>query len=107
MVTAPPKPKGPPVIRRQAIPSSQLLEPGWAGQLDDDELVYIRAELFRDRKLAARWGFRPGQKTRPDEATRRVAMDGDPDGTAHNRGLARPRKRVALPPAVDLSKLRN
>ena len=110
MVTAPPKPRGPPVIQRARIlePNNdpRLLEPGWTGQLDDDELVFIRAELVRDRKLAARWGFRPGQKTRPDEAIRRVAMDGDPDGTAHNRRLARPRKRGALAPLVDLSKLR-
>ena len=111
MVTAPPRPKGPPAIQRQLISTptydARLLEPGWAGQLVDDELAFIRAELFRDRKLAAGWGFRPGQKARPDEAIRRIAVDGDPDGTAHNRRLARPRKRGALAPAVDLSKLRN
>ena len=88
--------------QRQLIPTPtgdlRLLEPGWAGQLVDDELDFIRAELFQDRKLARRWGFRPGQKTRPDEAIRRVAMDGDPDGTAHNRKLARPRKGTALDP---------
>ena len=53
----------------------RLLEPGWAGQLDDDELAYIRDALFRDPQLARRWGFRPSQKTRADEAIRRVAVD--------------------------------
>jgi len=109
MVAAPPKPKGPPVIQRQLLPipagDPRLLEPGWVGQLADDELAFIRAELFRDPTLARRWGFRPGQKTRADEAIRRVALDGDPDGTAHNRGLARPRKGTALPPVGDSVRL--
>ena len=107
MVSAPPKPKDPPSAQRALIPAPtgdpRLLEPGWAGQLADDELDFIRAELFRDPAVARRWGFRPGQKTRADEATRRVAMDGDPDGTAHNRGLARPRKGIALAPVGDLA----
>ena len=103
MVLAPPKPTPP--RQQPLIPAlkgdPRLLEPGWAGHIDDDELAYIREALFRDPKLARRWGFRPGQKTRADEAIRRVAVDGDPDGTAHNRGLARPRKSAALPPVSD------
>jgi len=79
----------------------RLLEPGWAGSLTDEELTFIQSKLFTDAILCKQWGFRPSQKTRPEEAIRRVAMDGDPDGTAHNRRLARPRKGVSLPPLTD------
>lgn len=75
----------------------RLLEPGWAGEIADDELDFIRGTLFRDSKPARLWGFRPSQKNRADEAVRRVAMDGDPDSTAHNRGLARLREGATLP----------
>lgn len=92
---------------RSAIYPRRLLEPGWAGQLTDEEVVYIQFHLMRDGKLAYRWGFRPAQQSRPEEAIRRVAMDGDPDTRRVNVALARPRKRAALAPAVDLSKLRN
>lgn len=34
----------------------RLLEPGWAGHVDDDELAYIRSELYRDPVLARLWG---------------------------------------------------
>ena len=71
---------------------SGLLEPGWAGDLGDDELSYIQPKLLGDLGMARRWGFRPGQKTRSEEAIRRVAMWGDPDSVALNRTLARPRK---------------
>jgi hypothetical protein len=73
-------------------PSPQLKEPAWAGDLDDDEVHYIQTMLLADPRLARRWGFRPGQKTRSEEAIRRVAMWGDPDSVAHNRALAHPRK---------------
>lgn len=99
MVSPPRKPATP---RQQFLiptPSGdpRLLEPGWAGEIDDDELAFIRGTLFRDSKPARLWGFRPSQKTRADEAVRRVAMDGDPDSTAHNRGLARLREGATLP----------
>ena len=110
-VSAPPQPKTPPATPRPLIPTPtgdpRLLEPSWGGQLTDEELTFIRAELFRTPALSRRWGFRPGQKTRADEASRRIAVDGDPDATALNRQLARPRKMAALAPVVDLSKLRN
>ena len=91
MVLSPPKP----TIPRQQflIPTPvgdpRLLKPGWAGQIDDDELAFIRYALFRDSKPARLWGFSPSKKSRTDEAFRRVALDGDPERTAHNRGLAR------------------
>ena len=92
MVFSPPKPTTP---RQQfLIPTPvgdpRLLKPGWAGQIDEDELAFIRYALFQDSKPARLWGFRPSQKSRADEAIRRVALHGDPERTAHNRGLARP-----------------
>ena len=92
---------------RSAIYPRKLLVPGWGGQLADEEVEYIQLHLQRDAKLAYKWGFRPGQKSRPEEAIRRVALAGDPDSRRVNVALARPRKRVALAPVSDLSKLRN
>ena len=114
MVSAPPKPQGPkrpprPIqgemdllpphveryieAHRSAIYSQKLLEPGWGGQLSDEEALFIQYHLARDDKVAFGWGFRPGQKTRPEDGIRRVAMSGDPDSRTVNMRLARPRKR--------------
>ena len=41
-----------------------LLEPGWAGIVDDDELAFIQGTLQQDQALSFSSGFRPGQKTR-------------------------------------------
>ena len=96
---APPIPILPrqPVLIPTPAGDPRLLEPGWAGQIDDDELDFIRDALFRDSKPARLWGFRPSQKTRADQAIRRVAMDGDSDRTTHNRGLARSREGATMP----------
>lgn len=91
---------------RSAVYPRKLLEPGWGGQLTDEEVAYIQFHLLRNSKLAFKWGFRPGQKTRPEEAIHRVAMDGDCENRKVNMGLARPWKRPALPPVGDLSKLK-
>ncbi len=104
MVLAPPKPT--PRPRQQPLIAAphgdpRLLKPGWAGYVDDYELAFIRSELYRDPVLARLWGFRPSQKTRADEAIGRVAAGGDPDGGAHNRQLARPRRMATLPPEGD------
>ncbi len=82
-------------IQRQLIPDPtgdpRLLEPGWAGELAPDELEFIQGELAADKKLAFKWGFRPGAKRRPEWAMRQVAMAGDPDRRAANVALARRR----------------
>ena len=78
----------------QAIPNYLLLEPGWAGVVDDDELAFIQRTMKQDPALSFSWGFRPGQKTRPEAAIRRVAMDGDPDHRQSNRKLARVRTEM-------------
>ena len=65
-------------INRMTI-DERLLEPGWAGELAEDQLANIQGELLADKKLSYLWGFAPAQQTRPLEAIRRVAMDGDLD----------------------------
>ncbi len=72
----------------------RLFKPGWAGELGDDELAFIKGRLLTDKALARRWGFRPGAKLRPDRAIRAVAQDGDPDNIALNRSLARGSMRI-------------
>jgi hypothetical protein len=69
----------------------KLLQPGWGGFLDDDELRYIQEKLKVDPSLSFTWGFRPGQKTRSESAIRRVAVHGDSDCRATNVKLARSR----------------
>ena len=99
MVLAPEKPMTPrqPYLIPMPTGDPRLLEPGWAGQIDDEELDFIRDTLFQDSKPARLWGFRPSQKTRADEAIRRVALDGDPKRTVLNRELARPGGGATLP----------
>jgi len=68
----------------------RLLGPGWGGDISDDEVVFIRQELLKDKQLAYRWGFIPSHSTRPADAIRRVAMGGDPERRSANVPLARP-----------------
>jgi hypothetical protein len=76
-------------IYRREGQQGRLLEPGWAGSLDDAELLYIVDRLQADPALAFSWGFRPGTKRRPAEAIRAVAMYGNPDVRGNNIKLAR------------------
>jgi len=55
-----------------------LLEPGWAGELDDVELEYIKSELMKSPSLRRRWGFRPSAKRFSESYIRVVAMQGVP-----------------------------
>ena len=73
-------------------PNWKLLEPGYAGSLDDGELAYVLAHLKDDASLRLWWGMRTSWKRIPEEVVKRVALEGDPDNQAHNRTLARPRK---------------
>ncbi len=54
----------------------KLLEPGWAGEIDDVELQYIKSELRKWPSLRRRWGFRPSAKRFSDSRIRDVAMNG-------------------------------
>ncbi len=78
----------------------KLVEPGWAGELTEEELAYTQPQLFEKPELAKLWGFRPGMKTRSEQAIRRVALHGDPENRSLNRQLARQPSKImpALPP---------
>ena len=49
----------------------RLLQPGWAGDLSDTELVFIQERLRRSRRLSNQWGI--GQECAED-AVRVIAM---------------------------------
>lgn len=54
----------------------KLLEPGWAGELDPDELAYLKSQLRRSPSLRRRWGFRPSAKRLSEDRIRAVARNG-------------------------------
>ena len=54
----------------------KLLEAGWAGELDDVELEYIKSELRKSPSLRRKWGFRPSAKRFSESRIRDVAMNG-------------------------------
>jgi hypothetical protein len=84
MVTAPPKPQkvrpwdayrsegaeyGPDRLRYK------LLQPGWGGHLDPDELAYIVEHLYRDSDLRKWWGMKPSWQRIPEQAVLRIACE--------------------------------
>ncbi|MCH7714073.1 MAG: hypothetical protein IIC99_10670 [Chloroflexi bacterium] len=79
----------------------RLLGPGWAGEISDDEVFFIQKELLRDRKLAYQWGFAPSRRTRPADAIRRVALEGDPEHRNSNVSLTRPNSRNETRPDTE------
>ena len=54
----------------------KLLIPGWAGELDKEELSYIKKKLFTNRPLRARWTFKRGTGRLSGEKICHVAMFG-------------------------------
>ena len=54
----------------------KLLQPGWAGELDPDELAYLKSQLRRSPSLRRRWGFRPSAKRLSEDRIRAVARNG-------------------------------
>ena len=44
-------------LNKKNIRDYRLLEPGWAGELEDDQVAYIRAALHDDPDLAYQWGL--------------------------------------------------
>jgi len=59
-----------------AFYKTNLLEPGWAGELDRCELESIRSELRMSSRLRQRWGFRPSAKRLPEKRIRDMARNG-------------------------------
>jgi hypothetical protein len=95
MVSMSPK-KDKPWTRYQGQPNWKLLEPGWAGSLDPDEISHIQEKLRSDPALAYWWGFKPGQRSRSVSAIERVAMYGSPEVRAENVKLTRVRNLPAV-----------
>ena len=56
----------------------KLLEPGWAGELSNEEYDYIKENLKANPKLKTRWGFVVGRRKLSEERIRGVAMNGTP-----------------------------
>jgi hypothetical protein len=60
-------------------PDRKLLQPGWAGQLSDSEIEFIRRELKRHPRLWRRWGY-DGAMVKgvpiPASTIRRIAIHG-------------------------------
>jgi hypothetical protein len=67
----------------------RLLEPGYWGYLEEEEVEFIQAALQENPDLSYAWGFHPVQKTRSPPAIRRVAMWGDPKNREVNTKLIR------------------
>ena len=67
----------------------KLLQPGWGGEVSDEEIKFIQEALFRDKKLSFSWGFAPSQKTRSTIAIMKVAMWGNEEDRLHNARLHR------------------
>lgn len=55
---------------------SRLLEPGFAGELSQDEFKYLKSELRKSASLRRKWGFRPSAKRLNENRIRTVARDG-------------------------------
>ena len=64
-------------LNKKNIRDYRLLEPGWAGELEDDQVAYIRAALHDDPDLAYEWGFKRSSKRFPTDIIRRIAKRGD------------------------------
>ena len=76
-------------IDKKSIRDYRLLEPGWAGELEDDQVAYIRKALHDDPHLAYRWGFKRSTKRFNDDVIRRVAEKGDADHRTVNVHLVK------------------
>lgn len=76
--------------------ATDLLDPGWAGELDRAEFAYIKAQLRQSQSLKRRWGFRPSAKRLSEARIRIIAMhgvSGDEGGVLASAGRS---KRVNL-----------
>jgi len=64
------------MVKVKKFLNSMLLAPGWAGDLSDVELDFIKQTLKRNPELRRRWGFRT---TRISNAMiQKVALEGVP-----------------------------
>jgi hypothetical protein len=96
-VTDGPQPRDKPWHAYQRGPNWKLLIPGYAGPLDDEELAFIVERLTNDTALRLWWGMPGRWKRVPVEVVKRLALQGSDESLAHNRKLARPRKKSQAP----------
>ena len=76
-------------LNNKNIRDYRLLEPGWAGELEDDQVAYIRAALHDDPDLAYEWGFKRSSKRFPTDIIRRIAKRGDANHRTVNMHLVK------------------
>ena len=64
--------------------SSRLLDPGYSGELGEDELKVIKKELVNRSRLRKRWGFGEGESI-TNKKVQDKAMNGVEDGDGSNK----------------------
>jgi len=80
-----------------------LLHPGWAGELDNDELAYIKSALQRSNKLRTAWGFPRGERRLVEPGIKAVALWGREDDKGHNAELVRQARNIVAGDALGQS----
>ena len=74
----------------------RLLNPGFAGDLSPEELIFIKSELKISSRLRRQCGFRPGAKQLNEDYIRYVAKHGVPkDRRSVLASLRKSKKKVA------------
>jgi hypothetical protein len=76
-------------LNKRGVKDYRLLEPGWAGELEDDQVAYIRSALHDDPELAYQWGFKRSTKRFNTDIIRRIAEKGDADHRMVNVNLVK------------------
>ncbi len=38
-------------------PHRKISQPGWAGELDDDEIAFLQQKMERSQRLRKKWGY--------------------------------------------------
>ena len=64
--------------------SSRLLDPGYSGELGEDELKVIKKELVNRSRLRKRWGFGEGESI-TNKKVQDKAINGVEDGDGINK----------------------
>ena len=68
----------------KTVYSSRLLDPGYSGELGEDELKVIKKELVNRSRLRKRWGFGEGESI-TNKKVQDKAMNGVEDGDGSNK----------------------
>ena len=64
--------------------SPRLLDPGYSGEVGEDELKVIKKELVNRSRLRKRWGFGEGESI-TNKKVQDKAMNGVEDGDGSNK----------------------